>query len=848
MTAFAWALVHFVWQGAAIGALAVIVQRLTTRPSARYVIGVGALAMMVVSVAGTFAILTSRAEPPDALSAFEASAPGAPDRSTPSIVDATTLPEPLASGEAPGREASPTVVRSSIWTGTLAALNRPPTARAIVLTWLAGVIVFTLRLTGAWIVTRRLATRAIRPIAAELKVRAQVIADRLALSQPVRLFESAAVRAPMIIGWIRPIVLMPAAVLTGLSMAQVEALIAHELAHLRRHDPVVNLLQSVVETLLFYHPAVWWVSRGVRQDREHCCDDLAISVTGDRLTYATALADLASQAVGPQVALAASGGSLVARIARALGEPQPRSWAPAAGSAVLLTVIAFAGLMPLFAAPTPALPYVGRTDLQSAGTLQAASSLQSANSGGLRNQPALRKAATPTQVQVAPAPSPDATPQPPQTTAPSPARISGRVVGSNGVPVPNVAIRLLEKRTVAGRARLLPTRWGRDRVYTGQGLTQADANGQFSFGGLAAGTYYLLAAPEPFGFTSYEWMGNGPQGPGPTGFSPAYYPSGIRTTDAAPIQLQGSDVTNLTITLAPAQAGTIVLQPMSASAPDQPATAQDRIYMMANLYLAPDGEPQLPIHRQLRRMGAPLVFANLPAGDYVSSTDPHRRISVRPGETTTVPIPDRASVTLRGRASFDGNVAPASAGPAAVRLEPTNPINATFPGVPPPSSAFRRDQNWGFEIRTGPSVGVLRVEGPPGWAVKSITLNGRDITDEPLTFDSDVQGIEILMTTRLGSVTGTIVDANLLAATRMIVLYPEDRALAAVPSRFTRVVRADDQGRFSAIDLLPGRYLALAFEGYESENADWIESARTRATPFTVTEGVRTTVTLPVVK
>ena len=92
----------------------------------------------------------------------------------------------------------------------------------------------------------------------------------------VRLLESARVSVPIVVGWIKPTLLVPAAVLGGLAPSELEAVLAHELAHIRRHDYLVNLLQSAVETLLFYHPGVWWVSHVVRVEREHCCDDLAV--------------------------------------------------------------------------------------------------------------------------------------------------------------------------------------------------------------------------------------------------------------------------------------------------------------------------------------------------------------------------------------------------------------------------------------------------------------------------------------------------------------------------------------------------------------------------------------------
>ena len=109
----------------------------------------------------------------------------------------------------------------------------------------------------------------------------------------------------------KPVVLLPVAALSGLSPEQLQAILAHELAHVRRHDYLVNLLQSVVETLLFYHPAMWWVSAQVRTEREHCCDDLAVEVCGDRLVYVTALAELTSITSHRAFALAATDGSLL---------------------------------------------------------------------------------------------------------------------------------------------------------------------------------------------------------------------------------------------------------------------------------------------------------------------------------------------------------------------------------------------------------------------------------------------------------------------------------------------------------------------------------------------------------
>jgi hypothetical protein len=143
---------------------------------------------------------------------------------------------------------------------------------------------------------------------------------RLGVSRPVRLLKSALVEVPTVIGWLRPVILVPAAALSGLTPRQLEAVLAHELAHVHRHDYLVNAFQCLVETLMFYHPVAWWISRCIREERENCCDDLVIEVCGDRLLYARALAAMEGlRGELPDLAFAASGGSLLNRIRRLLG-------------------------------------------------------------------------------------------------------------------------------------------------------------------------------------------------------------------------------------------------------------------------------------------------------------------------------------------------------------------------------------------------------------------------------------------------------------------------------------------------------------------------------------------------
>jgi beta-lactamase regulating signal transducer with metallopeptidase domain len=164
------------------------------------------------------------------------------------------------------------------------------------------------------------------------------------VSRPVRLCQSLLVEVPTVIGWLRPVILVPVRALTGLAPQQLEALLAHELAHIRRHDYLVNLLQTIVETLLFYHPAVWWVSHQVRVERENCCDDMAVAACGDVLVYARALAELEQLRTGggdtPALAVAASGGSLMERVGRLVKLPPPRTHRSSSWLAGLSTIVA----------------------------------------------------------------------------------------------------------------------------------------------------------------------------------------------------------------------------------------------------------------------------------------------------------------------------------------------------------------------------------------------------------------------------------------------------------------------------------------------------------------------------
>ena len=266
---------------------------------------------------------------------------------------------------------------------------KPPSRNWIVPAWLAGVLLFSLRSFGAWIAAARL-KRAAFAAAAEWREKLAQLAARARVSRPVTLLESYAVEIPVVIGFLKPAILVPASLFTGFPAEHLEVILLHELAHIRRQDYFVNLLQSVVEDILFYHPAVWWVSSVIRAEREHCCDDAVVAAHGDAHEFAEALASLEQRRwSASEPAVAANGGHLMYRIQRLLNPrySRPRLTAAPAFSAGLLIA---------------------------AGAIAVSAGLGQSNA---QSSPAPRPAPAP-QSAPAPAPQPAAQPEPQATPAP----------------------------------------------------------------------------------------------------------------------------------------------------------------------------------------------------------------------------------------------------------------------------------------------------------------------------------------------------------------------------------------------------------------------------------------------
>ncbi|HEU4990988.1 MAG TPA: M56 family metallopeptidase [Luteimonas sp.] len=300
--ALAEALVRFVWQGAAIGVLAWSTLALlrNARPQARY--AVACLALLACALAPALGLL-------QALGAGDA----------PSTLRVALPLQGAGAADGAGADggASPFALPGVA----------PPW---IVAAWAAGVLVLSLRMAGGLLWIGRLRRNAGDDADGHWQARVDALATRLGIGRRVALRLVHCEGSPLTAGWLRPVVLLPLAVAARMPVESVEALLAHELAHVRRHDYLVNVLQGAVEALLFYHPAVWWLSRRIRIERELVADDLAAAALDDRRRLALALSELERfvperpAAVPFRPAPAAHGGQLMTRIQQLI-RPQRRS-------------------------------------------------------------------------------------------------------------------------------------------------------------------------------------------------------------------------------------------------------------------------------------------------------------------------------------------------------------------------------------------------------------------------------------------------------------------------------------------------------------------------------------------
>ncbi|MAJ46884.1 MAG: hypothetical protein CBC35_06200, partial [Planctomycetes bacterium TMED75] len=258
-SAFGWTVIHFIWQGALIGLATVgVLECMRGRPATwRYATACVALGLCLVTFLGTFLLLAN-----DTRSSVESVA----------VV-------PMAS-EISGRTNSDSVTTASglTTTGSIAMSL-----------WSIGFILMIVRFLAQWRGSHRLARTAVTTPDAHWCALFEDLKRELRLAPSIRLLQSGLVQTPMVVGWLSPVVLVPAEVFTSLDREQLKLVLLHELSHLRRMDHLINLVQGIVECLLFFHPVTWWLSSQIRIEREHCCDALTLENHDQPRVFAEAL-------------------------------------------------------------------------------------------------------------------------------------------------------------------------------------------------------------------------------------------------------------------------------------------------------------------------------------------------------------------------------------------------------------------------------------------------------------------------------------------------------------------------------------------------------------------------------
>jgi GWxTD domain-containing protein len=310
--AVGWTLLHSLWEGAIISTALAAALVLVRSSRARYAAACVAMLVML----GGFGLTLSRVMPEGVHGLRTVRAPAFPAWN-----DQTDK-------EAPG-SSNPGLAAVVPW---------------LSLFWIAGVWVFSLGHVASWVSVCRLRRRGVCCAPERWQKELVRLSAQLRLSRPILLLESCLADAPMVLGHFRPLILMPIGLLAGLPAGQIEAILMHELAHIRRYDYLMNVLQRSMEGLLFYHPAVWWISRVIRAERECCCDDVVVAMSGSAHEYAVALAALEQNRwSGREPAVAATGGSLVKRIRRLLYPKVPNGvWTPLLAAVILIGTAAVA--------------------------------------------------------------------------------------------------------------------------------------------------------------------------------------------------------------------------------------------------------------------------------------------------------------------------------------------------------------------------------------------------------------------------------------------------------------------------------------------------------------------------
>ncbi|MCP4836097.1 MAG: M48 family metalloprotease [Phycisphaera sp.] len=319
-------ILHMLWIGGLIGGVVFVCLRFnrTSAPQTRYVASVCGLVALAIGIISTFTILASTG-------------------TVQTVLPADAIIAPTVEGS---QRLAETTSQNRDFDSEASSLGLSPTS-AIACAWILGITLMSVRLFRQWISVRRLRLVGIAEPALAWTRKFDALKSTIGVHDRVSMLVSDAIDAPMVVGWIRPLVLVPAVAFTSLTPEQLRTILAHELLHIARRDHLVNMLQAFIEVLLFFHPVTWWLSRQIRVERENCCDDGALLVTSSPRSLAEALLVLESlrsaKIISPQL-LTATGGSLMHRISRLFGSSQPQPLNAGWRAISVCTLLAVAGL------------------------------------------------------------------------------------------------------------------------------------------------------------------------------------------------------------------------------------------------------------------------------------------------------------------------------------------------------------------------------------------------------------------------------------------------------------------------------------------------------------------------
>jgi uncharacterized protein (TIGR03067 family) len=362
-----WMVIHSLWQFAIMALLAGLAARAMQRHSAatRYGVFVVAMSLSVVAVVTTWMRLPGDIPLPVARLVASDLSRYSTDAIDPAAGAARLSQVALLAGDAALDVPTPDFTPANATSKTPPAVLPPapaiaqpgPTwsefAESLIRPWMAwivgawglGVVLCSARPLLGWRTLHRLRRVGISPASDEVLAAMHRVSGRLGMHRAVAVLQSTLTQVPVLVGYIKPVILLPVSLVTSISTAQLETILMHELSHVRRHDFLVNLLQTLVETLFFYHPAIWWLSRRIRIEREHCCDDYVVGLLGNGVEYGRALITIEElRGQSTVLALGANDGSLLARVRRIAGDDADSSSGRCTTALLVVTCLAAAGI------------------------------------------------------------------------------------------------------------------------------------------------------------------------------------------------------------------------------------------------------------------------------------------------------------------------------------------------------------------------------------------------------------------------------------------------------------------------------------------------------------------------